>query len=91
MAKQNKTEEKTLKKVKKIYLGPTIKKFGLINGQIYEGEHTNIKTAISEIKNLKNLFLTIDEDFPKIKNNFFIKGTKENIIYNEVLKQIGGK
>lgn len=91
--KTTKTEEKKeIKKIeKKMYLGPNLKKYGLITGQIYEGEPLNVKNAISKIKGLDSLFVKIDKDFPKIKERFSKKGTKENILYNEVLKQLGGK
>ena len=86
--KITKTEEKKeIKKIeKKMYLGPNLKKYGITTGQIYEGEHSNGK-----IKGLDNLFVKIDKDFPKVKERFTQKGTKENILYNEVLKQLGGK
>ena len=85
-------EKKVIKKAeKKMYLGPNLKKYGLITGQIYEGEHSNVKNAISEIKRLDNLFVKIDKNFPKVKERFAQKGTKENILYSQVLKQIGGK
>lgn len=85
-------EKKEIKKIeKKMYLGPNLKKYGITTGQIYEGEHSNVKDAISKIKGLDNLFVKIDKDFPKVKERFTQKGTKENILYNEVLKQLGGK
>lgn len=91
--KTTKTEEKKIIKniEKKMYLGPNLKKYGLITGQIYEGEHLNVKNAISEIKGLDSLFVKIDKDFPKVKERIKQKGTKENILYNEALKEIGGK
>lgn len=91
MAKQNKVEEKVKKIEKKMYLGPTIKKYGLTTGQIYEGEHSNVKSAILKIKGLNTMFVKIDKDFSKTKDRFSQKGTKENILYNEILKQLGGK
>lgn len=91
--KTAKTEEKTLEKKveKRIYLGPNLKKYGLITGQIYEGEHLNVENAISKIKGLDILFIKIDKNFSKEKAKITQKGTKENIIYNEILKQTGGK
>lgn len=75
-----------------IYIGPTIKKYGLNSGNIFIGSLSiNIQETLKKFPILKELFVPIDENFPLIKKNIKIEGTKENILYKKIIKELGGK
>lgn len=75
-----------------IYIGPTIKKYGLNSGNIFIGSLSiNIQETLKKFPILKELFVPINEDFPLIKKNIKIEGTKENILYKKIIKELGGK
>lgn len=72
---------------KKMYLGPSIERYGLINGNIFENElPINIKEAINHYPLIKELFIPIDNNFSNIKKNLNVEGTKENIFFKKILK-----
>lgn len=76
----------------KMYIGPTIKNYGLTHGIVYENlSFENIQLAIKNYPEIKELFIDIDKNFTKNKNNINILGTKENIFYKKLLKKLGGK
>ena len=78
--------------LKRMYVGPVIKKYGLTTGTVYEDINVgNIKTAIEKYPEIKELFVEIDKDFAKNKGNINILGTRENIFYKKLLKKLGGK
>lgn len=75
-----------------IYIGPTIKKYGLNSGNIFIGSLSiNIQETLKKFPILKELFVPINEDFPIVKKNLKIEGTKENILYKKIIKELGGK
>lgn len=75
-----------------IYIGPTIKKYGLNSGNIFIGSLSiNIQETLKKFPILKELFVPIDENFPLIKKNIKTEGTKENILYKKIIKELGGK
>lgn len=87
--KMKKEPEKTFLKM---YIGPAIKKYGLTPGTVYENISCgNVQAAIENYPEIKELFINIDNDFAKNKNNINISGTKENIFYKKLLKKLGGK
>ena len=82
---------KTQEESKVIYLGTTIKEFGLSNGSIFNSFTNNIKSAIEKYPKIKNLMFKINADLGKIKANILKTGTKENILYNSLKRELGGK
>lgn len=81
-----------IKDIPVIYIGPTIKKYGLNSGNIFIGSLSeNVQETLKEFPILKELFVPINEDFPLIKKNLKIEGTKENILYKKIIKELGGK
>ena len=53
-----------------IYIGPTIKKYGLNSGNIFIGSLSiNIQETLKKFPILKELFVPINEDFPIVKKN----------------------
>lgn len=91
--KKEKIEEKNKieRLEKKMYLGPKLKEYGLMPGQIFEGEHEVIKEAIKKYQGLGELFIKIDKEFSKNKENINKNGTKENFVLKNIMKQLGGK
>lgn len=90
--KKNKETQLKNKNETKIYIGPSIKKYGLSSGAIYKGElPENVKEAIKEYKEIEILFIPVDTNLALKKRNLKTPGTKENIIYKALLKKIGGK
>lgn len=88
---KSKEPEKAIEKSSKMYLGPAIKKYGINNGVIYLGEFpVNVKKAIEEYPEIKELFIEVDNNFYKNKGNVNKVGTKENIFFKKLLKKLGG-
>lgn len=76
----------------KMYIGPAIRKYGLTPGTIYEGISLgNVQAAIEKYPEIKELFVDVDNNFAKNKDNVKVSGTKENIFYKKLLKKLGGK
>lgn len=76
----------------KMYIGPAIRKYGLTPGTIYEGISLgNVQASIEKYPEIKELFVDVDNNFAKNKDNVKISGTKENIFYKKLLKKLGGK
>lgn len=92
MAKE-KIEKKEEKKYSKMYLGPTIGKYGLQNGAVIIGDmKTLYGNAIKEIPELEKLFVNVDKDLALKKGAIFQKGTNENFYYSKVIEKLtGGK
>ena len=91
MAEKKQKEIKD-KPVKQMYIGPSIKKYGLNSGTIFEGEHpNNVKAAKEEYPEIISLFINVNKDFPLKKTNVKTPGTKENVLYKAILKKLGGK
>lgn len=88
-----KIENKEEKKYSKMYLGPTVGKYGLQNGSVIIGDvKTLYESAIKEIPELENLFVNVDKDLALKKGAIFQKGTNENFYYSKVLEKLtGGK
>ena len=88
-----KTENKEEKKYSKMYLGPTIGKYGLQNGSVIIGDvKTLYGSAIKEIPELEELFVNLDKDLALKKGAIFQKGTNENFYYSKVIEKLtGGK
>ena len=82
---------KTQEESKVIYLGPTIKEFGLSNGSIYDGFTNNVKVALEKYPKLKNLIFPVNSNLGNIKSNLLKSGTKESILFNSLKKELGGK
>lgn len=76
---------------KVIYLGPTIKEFGLSNGTIFDGFTNNVKVALEKYPKIKNLMFPVDSNLGNVKANLLKSGTKESVLYNSLKKELGGK
>lgn len=83
--------EKEKKDIPKIYLGPTISKYGLTSGTTFIELSDNIKEVINEYPEISALFLSIDEKFAENKENIKKEGSRENILFKKILKKLGGK
>lgn len=78
--------------IKQMYIGPSIKKYGIASGTIYDGEFpSNMAEAVKEFPEIKFLFVNIDKELAYKKSNLNKKGTKENITFKAILKKLGGK
>lgn len=89
--KSKEDEKVENKKVSKMYLGPSIKKYGINSGSVYQGEFpSNVKKAIEEYPEIKELFVEIDNNFYKNKGNINKTGTRENIFLKKLMKKLGG-
>lgn len=90
---EKKTKEKvkeTVTAVPKMYIGPSIRKYGLIPGTIYTGFTGNVEAAVKEYPEITSLFVAVDKDFVKNKEKIKTKGTKENLILKRLVKKVGG-
>lgn len=89
---EKKVKKESEKTFLKMYIGPAIRKYGLTPGTIYEDISLgNVQTAIENYPEIKELFINIDNNFAKNKNNIKVSGTKENVFYKKLLKKLGGK
>lgn len=89
---EKKVKKEPEKAFLKMYIGPAIRKYGLISGTVYEDLSLgNVQAAIEDYPEIKELFINIDNNFAKNKNNIKISGTKENVFYKKLLKKLGGK
>lgn len=80
------------KKEVRAYIGPTIAKYGLTTGNIYQyGYPTNISELINKYPLVTELFIAINKEYALKKKAVKTKGTKEFAIYNAVIMAIGGK
>ncbi|MBR8701158.1 hypothetical protein IX317_001844 [Fusobacterium sp. DD29] len=73
-----------------IYLGPSIAKYGLVNGQIYIGKSDLVEVVLQEYPEARNLFVPIDEKLCEMKMRIAKHGTAENILFNELKSKING-
>lgn len=78
---------KKKKDIPEIYIGPTIKKYGLNSGSIFVGNlPANIQDALEKFPIVKELFVPVDEYFSMAKKNLKKEGTRENILYKKIIK-----
>lgn len=89
MAEKKKIKEE--KTSSKMYIGPGIRKYGLVPGTVYMDYPSNVLEAIKEYPEISQLFLVIDEKFVENKGKVKEEGTKENILFKKILKKLGGK
>lgn len=90
--KKEKAKEIVKEKTSKMYLGPSIRKYGLLTNTVYLGDFpSNIEEAIKEFPEIAPLFVEINSEFAIKKGNVVKTGTKENILFNRILKKLGGK
>ena len=89
---EKKVKKEPEKTFLKMYIGPAIKKYGLTPGTVYENIFCgNVQAVIENYPEIKELFINIDNNFAKNKNNIKVLGTKENVFYKKLLKKLGGK
>lgn len=90
--KKEKAKEIVKEKASKIYLGPSIRKYGLMTNTVYLGDFPlNVENAIKEFPEITSLFIEINSEFALKKGNIVRAGTRENILFNRILKKLGGK
>lgn len=75
---------------KTMYLGPSIKQYGLVPGVVYESYPVNVTQALKDHPDIKNLMFPVDQNLLKVKANIKTKGTREYILYNILKKELGG-
>ena len=95
MAKEKKIEseavvkESVSKYQSKMYIGPTLEKEGLINGQVFIGVlEKKIELLFVRYKTLKKLFVEVDSNLSTKKINVRKQGTYENVCYLKVIEDI---
>ena len=87
MAERKEKPKETVKKISKMYLGPSIRKYGMTN-TVYLGDFpSNVEEAIKEFPEIKSLFLEINSEFTLNKGKVVKAGTRENILFN-IIKEI---
>ncbi|MCF2639390.1 MAG: hypothetical protein SOR11_07390 [Fusobacterium sp.] len=90
--RKEKAKEIVKEKASKIYLGPSIRKYGLMTNTVYLGDFpSNVEEAIKEFPEIAPLFIEINSEFALKKGNIVKAGTRENILFNKILKKLGGK
>ena len=90
--RKEKPKEIVKEKVSKMYLGPAIRKYGLTTNTVYLGDFpSNVEDAIKEFPEITSLFLEINSEFALNKGKVVKTGTRENILFNRILKKLGGK
>ena len=73
----------------KMYIGPTIEKEGLMNGQVFIGSlDKRIELLFKKYKTLKKLFVEVDNNLSIKKINVMKQGTYENVCYLKVIEDI---
>ena len=78
---------KKRKDIPEIYIGPTMKKYGLNSGSVFVGNlPANIQDALEKFPIVKELFVPADENFPVVKKNLKEEGTRVNILYKKIIK-----
>ena len=90
--RKEKPKEIVKEKVSKMYLGPSIRKYGLTTNTVYLGDFpSNVEDAIKEFPEITSLFLEVNSEFALNKGKVVKTGTRENILFNRILKKLGGK
>lgn len=79
-----KKEDKTVQTKRLIYIGPTLRAYGIIQNTVYIGDiKTKFKDAIEKYPHITRLFVPLDK-LGTARQNMAVRGTPENIAALEI-------